>query len=182
VTAIGEQRAPEAGAVATQGRGPAAKRPTPQRRSEFGHLSLSDLRDYRTTLTEEEGRVSYWRRVIQARLDLVRAYAEGGSPADNLREVLAGVNVWSSRGALATFVGDVDIPPLPNLAELWSRDPRRGDAAYNTELERELASAESQLSSYRLILHDRLSAATEDLIARYRDEPLLCLVALPSRA
>jgi hypothetical protein len=182
VTAIGEQRALGNGAVPAQSsRGTATKKPTPQRRGEFGHLSLPALRDYRTTLTEEEGRVSYWRRVIQARLDLVRAYAEGGTPADNLREVLAGVNVRSSRGALATFVGDLDAPPLPNLAELWSRDPRRGDATHNSALEVELASAESQLSSYRLILHDQLAAATEDLIARYREEPTLCLVALPSR-
>ncbi|MCU1678822.1 MAG: hypothetical protein JWM93_3580 [Frankiales bacterium] len=189
MTAIGEEHAvgtagvparpaPQV-SVPSQGRGPAVKRPVPQRRNEFSHLTLAGLREYRTTLTDEEGRVSYWRRVIQARLDLVRAFAGGAAPADNLRDVLSGMTVWSSRGALATFVGDVDIPPLPNLADLWSRDPRRDDAEHNAALEIELADAEGQLSSYRLILHDQLAAATEDLIARYRDEPTLCLIALP---
>ena len=165
--------------IPAQTRGPAAKKPSPQRRTEFAHLALPGLREYRTTLTDEEGRVSYWRRVIQARLDLVRAFAGGAAPADNLRDVLSGMTVWSSRGALATFVGDVDLPALPNLAELWSRDPRRGDAAHNGVLEIELAAAEEQLSSYRTILHEQLAAATEDLIARYHAEPTLCLIALP---
>ena len=193
MTAIDEQHAGEASAlprqsvaqesavpqIPSQGRGTPSKKPTPRRRNEFEHLQLGALREYRSTLTDEEGRVSYWRRVIQARLDLVRAFAGGGAPADNLRDVLSGVTVWSSRGALATFVGDVDLPALPNLAELWSRDPRRGDAEHNAALEAELALAEEQLSSYRTILHEQLSAATEDLIARYHDEPSLCLIALP---
>ena len=192
MTAIGEQHAGEASAlrqsvaqhsavpqIPTQGRGTPSKRPTPHRRGEFAHLQLGALREYRATLTDEEGRVSYWRRVIQARLDLVRAFAGGGAPADNLRDVLSGLTVWSSRGALATFVGDVDLPALPNLAELWSRDPRRGDFEHNRALEADLAVAEEQLSSYRTILHEQLSAATEDLIARYHDEPSLCLIALP---
>ena len=192
MTAIGDQHAVDDAALPEQsvpqqvvsvpaqgGRGPASKKPTPRRRNEFAHLTLAGLREYRTTLTDEEGRVSYWRRVIQARLDLVRAFAGGAAPADNLRDVLSGMNVWSSRTALATFVGDVDLPALPNLAELWSRDPRRGDDAHNGALELELARAEEQLSSYRTILHDQLSAATEDLIARYHDEPSLCLIALP---
>ena len=193
MTAIGEQHASETGVpprqsvaqhsavpqIPTQGRGTPSKRPTPRRRGEFEHLQLGALREYRATLTDEEGRVSYWRRVIQARLDLVRAFAGGGAPTDNLRDVLSGLTVWSSRGALATFVGDVDLPALPNLAELWSRDPRRGDVEHNGALEAELAMAEEQLSSYRTILHEQLSAATEDLIARYHDEPSLCLIALP---
>ena len=189
MSAISEQHAGESGGradhsvtqvtVPAQGRGSAAKKPTPRRRGEFSHLTLAGLREYRTTLTDEEGRVSYWRRVLQARLDLVRAFAGGAAPADNLRDVLSGLSVWSSRGALATFVGDVDLPALPNLAELWSRDPRRGDVEHNAVLEAELAIAEEQLSSYRAILHEQLTAATEDLIARYHDEPTLCLIALP---
>jgi len=192
VTAIGEQHAADTAAlpeqsvpqqpvsVPAQNRGPVTRRSTPQRRTELGHLTLSGLREYRTTLADEEGRVSYWRRVIQARLDLVRAFAGGSAPVDNLRDVLSGMNVWSSRTAIATFVDDVDLPALPNLADLWSRDPRRGDAEHNDALERELAHAEEQLSSYRAILHEQLSAATEDLIARYHDEPALCLIALPA--
>ncbi len=189
MTAIGEQHAVDTAAVPEQSgqavtvpaqtRGPASRKPAPLRRPELTRLTLAGLREYRTILTDEEGRVSYWRRVIQARLDLVRAFAGGGAPSDNLRDVLSGMNVWSSRTALATLVGDVDLPALPDLADLWSRDPRRGDAEHNAALELDLAAAEEQLSTYRTILHEQLAAATEDLIARYHDEPALCLIALP---
>lgn len=187
MSAIDERRidvpAPSAASavVPAQGRPAPARKAVPQRHAEFDHLGLDSLREYRTTLTDEEGRVSYWRRLIQARLDLVRAFAGGAAPADNLRDVLSGVTVWSSRGALATFVSNVDIPTLPNLSDLWSRDPKRGDDAHNAALELELAAAEAQLSTYRSVLHEQLAAATEDLIARYRETPALCLIALPSR-
>ena len=72
--------------------------------------------------TEEESRVSYWRRIIQARLDLVRA-AEGGTvtPSDNLRGVFAEARVDSGRKALLTVVPIDDMPPLPDLVEVWAR-------------------------------------------------------------
>ena len=42
-----------------------------------------------------------------------------------------------------------------------------------------LADAEHELSAYRRGLHERLDAATGELIARYREEPSLALRALP---
>ena len=42
-----------------------------------------------------------------------------------------------------------------------------------------LTDAEHELSSYRRSLHERLDAATGELISRYRDEPALALQALP---
>ena len=49
----------------------AKDRVVPERSAEFDHLALSTLRTYRQTLTAEENRVSYWRRLIHARLDLI---------------------------------------------------------------------------------------------------------------
>ena len=42
-----------------------------------------------------------------------------------------------------------------------------------------LEEAEGQLSEYRAALHKRIAEATTELIARYREEPTLCLIALP---
>ena len=39
--------------------------------------------------------------------------------------------------------------------------------------------AELQLSAYRNALHRRLELATGELIARYHEDPSLCLCALP---
>lgn len=153
----------------------------PERSPEFAHLPLVGLRQYRKALTQEESRVSYWRRIIQARLDVVRAMGSpsSGPDVEALRPVLGAERVGAARTALLDVVPVDDIPPLPNLESLWDRDPRPGDDAYNESLVTELTRAEAQLSAYRAALHRRLSSATTELIARYREEPSLCLSALP---
>ncbi|MDQ1747713.1 MAG: hypothetical protein QOD07_1976 [Frankiaceae bacterium] len=158
-------------------------RSIPERSPDFAHLSLGGLRTYRQTLSAEEDRVSYWRRIVQARLDLVRA-ADAGTvtTVDNLRSVFEEARVDSGRSALLRVLPLDDIPPLPDLVELWAREPQVGDDRHNQRLAHELMRAEAQLSAYRTALHKRLAAATGELIARYREQPELCLTALPRRA
>jgi len=154
-------------------------RTVPERSPEFAHLALDGLRAYRRALSNEEGRVSYWRRIIQARLDIVRTPDMGMSTTENLRGVFAETRVDSGRRALHDIVPVDDMPPLPDLAELWEREPSPVDEAYNATLARDLSKAEAQLSAYRTALHKRLAGATGELIARYREQPALCLSALP---
>lgn len=154
-------------------------RATPVRSEEHAHLSLDGLRKYRTALTAEESRVSYWRRIIQARLDVVRAGSDLVS--QNLKPVLTDERVGAGRSALVEIVPFDNIPPLPDLAGLWERQADPSDAASIAALEIDLDLAEKQLSEYRGALHKRLGAATSELIARYRDEPGLCLTALPAQ-
>lgn len=156
-------------------------RTVPERSADFAHLSLDGLRTYRRALSAEEARVSYWRRIVQARLDLVRA-AEAGTVAtvENLRGVFAEARVDGGRKALLTVLPDEEMPPLPDLAEVYGREPLIGDDAHNRRLAHDLTKAEMQLSAYRTALHKRLSAATGELIARYREQPDLCLTALPT--
>jgi hypothetical protein len=164
---------------------PGRFRSLPERSPEFAHLALDGLRAYRQALTTEEGRVSYWRRIIQARLDIVRAAEVGtlssatGASAEHLRGVFADARVDTGRRVLVTVIPADDIPPLPDLADLWSREPMQGADAHNADLALDLAKAEAQLSAYRTALHKRLAAATGELIARYREQPTLCLSALP---
>jgi hypothetical protein len=155
----------------------------PERSPDFDHLSLDGLRHYRTTVSGEEGRVSYWRRIIQARLDLVRA-TESGTTAtvEDLRNMFTEERVAGARTALITIVPVDDMPPLPDLAGLWSRQPKLDDHEHNAALILDLSTAETQLSAYRAALHRRLSSATTELIARYREHPDLCLDVLPSRS
>ncbi len=153
----------------------------PQRSRDFEHLGLAGLRQYRQALSQEEGRVSYWRRILQARLDLIRSADGPATPADaeHLRPMLAEHRVESGRRALIDVVPVNDIPPLPNLEELWERWPRPGDPESTEALIRDLSAAEAQLSAYRTALHRRLGLANTELIARYRENPSLCLSALP---
>jgi hypothetical protein len=155
----------------------------PQRDAAFTHLSLGGLRAHRRTLGAEEGRVSYWRRIVQARMDLVQSVLDGQRPdVDALRGVLAEDRPGSGRLARIEVSPMDDFPPLPDLAQLWRRHPIDGDVVHNRALASDLAKAERQLSAYRTALHSRLAAATNELIARYREDPLLCLSALPSQA
>src|SRR3954451_12371189 len=108
----------------------AAPRPEPKRTEQHAHLTLAGLRDYRTALTAEEANVSYWRRIIQARLDVVRAGSDLVS--ENLKPVLTDARVTAGRRALVEVLlaqHAADIPPLPDLASLWERQVDPADAA-----------------------------------------------------
>jgi hypothetical protein len=155
----------------------------PERSPDFAHLSLDGLRQYRAALGSEEGRVSYWRRIVQARLDLVRA-ADDGTTAnvEDLANLFTERQGGATRSALLTVMPVDDMPPLPDLGAVWAREPIPGDSKHNNALIRDLTSAESQLSAYRTALHRRLASATSELIARYREHPDLCLSALPRRS
>lgn len=62
------QTASRSGAGST-GRRPAAARRPVARVAHLAHLDLDALREYRQELITEESRVSYWRRILQARID-----------------------------------------------------------------------------------------------------------------
>jgi hypothetical protein len=181
-TSVEELRDPAAPAPSSRGRkGPA--RPVPERDPAYAHLSLDGLRAYRRTLGEEENRVSYWRRILQARLDLVRAGTGAGSAramdTDALAPLLTETRVGAGRRVLVDVLPAQDMPPLPQLEQLWQRHADPSDPAAVEDLARCLAHAERQLSDYRNALHRRISGATGELIARYRASPSLCLSALP---
>jgi len=149
----------------------------------FAHLTLDALREYRRSLGEEEGKVSYWRRILQARLDVVES-GTGTRPVDAavLRPLLSSERVGAGRRALTEVLALDDVPPLPSLGELWDRQVSPSDEAGTAALSQDLRLAEAQLSSYRTALHQRIGEATGELIARYREDPELCLSALPLRS
>ena len=106
-------------------------RPVPERRPEFSHLTLDGLRAYRRALTAEESRVSYWRRLIQARLDVVADTDAVTDPAvarahpDRLRRVArrrAGRPWWPS-------CRSTTCRRCPTWKGLWARELRPDDAA-----------------------------------------------------
>ena len=74
---------------------------------------------------------------------------------------------------------DAGLPVLPQLPDLWASGVGDLDEVARAELFARLASAESVLSSYREALFRRLDRATEDLVARYHEDPRQCFVALP---
>jgi hypothetical protein len=158
-----------------------AHAPAPERDPAYDSLSLDDLRALRAQLADEETKVSYWRRIIQARLDVLRA---GGAEVDRVADLSRVLSDAPSmhRRLVHLSVGPIDdVPPLPDLAHLWSREAG-GDEAEREALASDLLVAERRLSEVRAGLFRRIDGVTGELIARYREEPTLALTALPHEA
>lgn len=138
-------------------------------------LSLPELRGYRNELREEEHRVSYWRRLLQARLDMV--VAGRGHGVLTQRQIVTalgeGVRRHERLSLLVLHAGD-ELPELPELARLWAMPT--SEAAGSID---ELREAEATLSGYRSSLHRLLDAATAELVDRYRADPTRCFEVLP---
>ncbi|MFN8168293.1 MAG: hypothetical protein U0S36_05885 [Candidatus Nanopelagicales bacterium] len=157
-----------------------AAAPPPERDAAYDRYSLADLRAVRSELADEETRVSYWRRIIQARLDIVQTDLVEQDPVADLKRVFAEAPVVRRRIANLSVHPTDTVPPLPDLAEVWARHVDREDDVETERLVRDLAKAEKELSEFRRDLHRRIDAVTAELIARYREQPLLALQILPT--
>lgn len=157
-----------------------AAAPPPERDAAYDRFSLADLRSVRGELADEETRVSYWRRIIQARLDIVQTDLVERDPVADLTRVFAEAPVVRRRIAHLSVHPTDTVPPLPDLGEVWARHVEREDVEATQRLVRDLSKAERALSEFRRDLHRRIDAVTAELIARYREQPLLALQILPS--
>src|SRR4051794_20096427 len=142
-------------------------------------LDLSDLRLYRKRLAEEEEKVSYWRRLVHARIDVLEAESHHERPLrlDELIRVLGDTGTGRTRSALVNVRAADDLPELPVLRDMWVTELDPNDKQEVAEAIGRLRSAEHQLTDYRRALHVRLDEATSELIARYRDNPTSALSA-----
>ena len=157
-----------------------ARAVAPARNPEYDHLSLDDLRHLRNDLTEQETRVSYWRRILQARIDLLMAGGDSGQVSD-LSRVLTDAPTAHRRVVHVSVDAVDDVLPLPDLAELWDRVPDPADHKAVEKLIADLRTAEKQISSVRADLFVGIDAVTAELIARFHENPSLALIALPHR-
>jgi hypothetical protein len=146
---------------------------------DWGDLSLDELRAYRRRITDEEERVSYWRRLVHARLDVLEAEAHHERPLrlDELVRVLGDTGSGRTRTALVQVRAEDPLPELPVLEEMWVTELDPEDTGAVREAVERLRSAERKLTAYRRALHTRIDEATSELIVRYRADPASALVA-----
>jgi hypothetical protein len=142
---------------------------------QFEREPLDDLRTLREALREEEQRVSYWRQLVQGRLDLVRTALDGGHPsADDLAGLAAARTRDGARRrspAVTSLAFEGLVSPLAGLAELWDAPIAWDDPAALHRVERGLIEAEVKLSAYRRALHERIDACTAQLVDHYQRDP-----------
>jgi hypothetical protein len=161
------------------------RREQPQRSAAFAGLSLDEVRTYRRGLMDEESRVSYWRRLVQARRQLLESLVDSGAEPKTVSrlEALSGAltETRPASGRLAYLNVEVPTgtPPLPDLERLWEADPAPTNPRAAAALAKELAAAEETLTAYRQTVHERLDETTAELVARYAEDPTSCFAALP---
>jgi len=136
---------------------------------------LADLRALRESLRDEEQRVSYWRQLVQGRLDLVRTALDGGRPSVDDLAGQAAVRARTGgrrRSPAATHLAlEGLVSPLAGLEDLWAAPIAWDDLAALHRLERGLIEAEVKLSAYRRTLHERINDYTAQLIDYYQRDP-----------
>ncbi len=148
----------------------------------WADLALPELRAYRRGLTDEEEKVSYWRRLVHARIDVLEAESRHERPLrlEELIRVLGDTGTGRARTALVRVSAAEDLPELPVLADMWVTEIDPDDPVAIAEAINGLREAERKLTEYRKALHLRLDASTVELIARYRENPSSALAAFAS--
>ena len=147
-------------------------------------IPIDELRSRRAECQTVEGSLSYLRRLVQGRLDIVLAELhrrqEGGESSDlssiidHLPEILSEKVRASGNARPPTSVdpAEVDADLMARLdgiadAQRLSSLPDLDDADVN-RLSDQLADLERQLSSQRRALHERIDALQEELVRRYK--------------
>jgi len=144
---------------------------------------LADLRSLRESLREEEQRVSYWRQLVQGRLDLVRTALDGGHPSVDDLAGLAAARARTGarrRSPAATHLAlEGLLSPLAGLEALWAAPIAWDDPTALHRLERGLIEAEVKLSAYRRALHERIDDCTAQLVGHYQRDPAQLAEIIP---
>ena len=97
----------------------------------WDELSLPELRLYRRRLADEEEKISYWRRLVHARIDVLEAEAHHERPLrlDELIRVLGDTGTGRARTALVSVRAAEDLPELPVLHDMWVTELDPNDTA-----------------------------------------------------
>lgn len=148
---------------------------------DLGSRPLAELRTLRDDAEQEESDVSYLRRLLQGRIDILRAElerrSEGGSASliDSLPRILSEHSSGPPRGlgrhrevapsradahrrAVESLVADVD---LDDVGARSDEELRQALDAYSTE--------EQRLSATRHAIHGVLDRCAAEIARRYRE-------------
>ncbi|WP_137121154.1 RsiG family protein [Segeticoccus rhizosphaerae] len=140
-------------------------------------LPLDELRRYRQLLRDEEDRVSYHRRVLFGRVDLLQKVLDNPHRTDqswllNARELahaLRDRHPGTQRAALVRIRHAEELTELPDTeGGGWSRDPDLHDPDDVQDVLAETRAVADRISGYRSQIHARMDEVIAELIARYR--------------
>jgi hypothetical protein len=134
----------------------------------LGALDLDELRVRRNTAEDVETQISYYRRLLHGRMDLLNfalpeILASGMvlGPEPNLRhiDVMPPLPTTTGRRLIDKIMDDGILTQLPELS----------DEEVDESLER-LREVETELSTQRKQLHSIIDALQDEIVARYRSQ------------
>ncbi len=155
----------------------------PEYLADLSEIDLDELRSRRDTAEDVESQISYYRRLLHGRMDLLnfelrrRSGEEERSLLDALPEILASGMVLGGEPNLRHIE---TMPPLPTTTGrrlidrimddgILTQLPELTDDEVNEALER-LSEVEGELSSQRKQLHVVIDALQNEIVARYRSQ------------
>jgi hypothetical protein len=149
----------------------------------LGDLDLDEVRRRRDTAEDVEAQISYYRRLLHGRMDLLdfemrrRSGQEERSILEALPEILARGMVLGSEPNLKHIE---TMPPIPSMTGRRLIDkimddgvlaslPELTDDEIGEAIER-LREVEAQLSGQRRLLHQVIDTLQDEIVSRYRSQ------------
>jgi hypothetical protein len=149
----------------------------------LAELDLNEVRRRRDTATDVEAQISYYRRLLHGRMDLLdfeqrrRRGEDGRTILEALPDILAKGMVLGTEPALKHIE---TMPPLPSVTGRRLIDkimddgvlanlPELTDEEVSEAIER-LREVETQLSGQRRQLHQVIDTLQDEMVSRYRSE------------
>jgi RsiG-like len=155
----------------------------PEYRENLAELDLDELRKRRATAEDVEAQISYYRRLLHGRLDLLnfemrrRSGEEQRTLIEALPEILAAGMVLGDQPNLRHLD---TMPPIPTTTGRRLIDKIMDDGVLTqlpeltveelSEATERLHEVESQLSAQRRQLHSVIDALQHEIISRYRSQ------------
>ena len=155
----------------------------PEYLDDIASIDLDDLRERRVTAEDVEAQISYYRRLLHGRMDLInfelsrRSGEEERTLLEALPEILASEMVFGTEPNLRYIE---TMPPLPTITGRRLIDkimddgvltelPDLSDDEVHEAIDR-LREVENQLSAQRKRLHIVIDALQDEIVARYRTQ------------
>jgi len=147
----------------------------------LGALSLQELRERRHDAEQEDADLSYIRRLLQGRLDIIRAERErrareaGDKVVDQLADVLSDNGPRSNHGSGRFLVVEPSrVAESRRLVEQIIADPHLSDVDTLTDSEiaqafQEISAHEQAVSDLRRRVQQVMDTLTAEVALRYRD-------------
>ena len=150
---------------------------------DLAELDLNEVRRRRDTAEDVESQISYYRRLLHGRMDLLdfevrrRSGEEERSILEALPEILANGMILGSEPTLKHIE---TMPPLPSMTGRRLIDkimddgvlaslPELSDEELAEAMER-LREVENQLSGQRRQLHQVIDTLQDEIVSRYRSQ------------